>query len=73
MRAKKFVLASMLVVLMGLVGGCHYGSDDDHRAWGYGRGGVTNREAFQAGRAYERRRAWNDGPYWDRRYGYYRR
>jgi hypothetical protein len=73
MKVKKFVMASMLVVLMGLVAGCHYGSDDDYRGWGYARGGVSNREAFQAGRAYERRRqsTWSYSP-WDR-YGYYRR
>jgi hypothetical protein len=76
MRAKKFVIVSMFLVLMGLVGGCHSGSHDDDRAWGYGRSSVTPREAFQAGRAYERRRAWNNDRYsyspWDR-YGYYRR
>jgi hypothetical protein len=72
MKAKKLVMVYMFVVLMGLVGGCHYGSDDDHRGWGYGRA-VSNREAFRAGRAYERRReAWGYSPYYER-YGYYRR
>jgi hypothetical protein len=72
MKAKKFVMVSMLVVLMGLVGGCHYGSDNDYSGSGYGRS-VSQREAFQAGRAYERRRgAWSYSPSWDR-YGYYRR
>jgi hypothetical protein len=72
MKPKKLVMVSMFVVLMGLLGGCHYGSDDDHRGWGYGSA-VSNREAFRAGRAYERRReAWGYSPYYDR-YGYYRR
>ena len=70
MKAKKLVMVSMFV-LMGLVGGCHYGSDDDHRGAGYGRA-ASNREAFRAGRAYERRQAWTSGPYYDRS-GYYRR
>ena len=72
MKAKKFVMVSMLVVLMGLVAGCHYGSDNDYSGWGYGRSD-SQRDAFRAGRAYERRRgAWGYTPYYDR-YGYYRR
>jgi hypothetical protein len=71
MKAKKLVMVSMFVFSMGLLGGCHYGSDDDHRGWGYGRA-ASNREAFRAGRAYERRRE-AYSPYYDRRYGYYRR
>jgi hypothetical protein len=73
MKVKKFVMASMLVVLMGLVAGCHYGSDDDYSGWGYGSG-ASQRDAFRAGRAYERRRqaTWGYSPYYDR-YGYYRR
>jgi hypothetical protein len=74
MKAKKFVLASMLVVLLGLVGGCHYGSDNDHRAWGYGNS--SYRDGFRDGRSYQRRRdtgtAWGYSPYYER-YGYYRR
>ena len=70
MKAKKFVMVSMLLVLMGLVAGCHYGNDD--RWSGYGDRG-SYRDAFRAGRAYERRReAWGNSPYYDR-YGYYRR
>jgi hypothetical protein len=68
MKAKKFVMVSMFV-LMGLVAGCHYGDD---RWSGYGDRG-SYRDAFQAGRSYERRRgAWGYSPYYDR-YGYYRR
>lgn len=70
MNAKNFVLISMLVVLMGLVGGCHYGSDDDHR--GYGRGYGSYREGFRDGRTYQSRRdVWRDR-YYDRS-GYWRR
>jgi hypothetical protein len=73
MKAKKFVMVSMLVVLMGLVGGCHYGSHDDYRGYGDGPS-VSQRDAFRAGRAYERRReaTWGYSPYYNR-YGYYRR
>jgi hypothetical protein len=69
MKAKKFVIVSMLVVLMGLVAGCHYGDD---RWSGYGDSG-SYRDGFRAGRTYERRRetGWAYSP-WDR-YGYYRR
>src|SRR5687768_9497319 len=73
MKAKKFVMVSMLVVLMGLVAGCHYGSDNDYSGWGYGRSSGSQRDAFRAGRAYERRQqTWGNSPYYDRwdRYGY---
>jgi hypothetical protein len=77
MKAKKFVMVSMLVVSMGLVAGCHYGSHDDYRGYGYGNGsGSSMRDAFRAGRAYERRQGagggWGYSPY-SNRYGYYRR
>lgn len=78
MKAKKFVMVSMLVVLMGLVGGCHYGSHDDYRGYGYGYGSSSGsgsyREGFRDGRSYERRRegGWGFSRY-DDRYGYYRR
>jgi hypothetical protein len=71
MKAKKFVMVSMLVVLMGLVGGCHYGADNDYSGWGYGNSN-SMREAFRAGRAYERRNGAWGSPYYDR-YGSYRR
>jgi hypothetical protein len=72
MKTKKFVVASLLVVLMGLVAGCHNGDD---RWSGYGDRG-SYRDGFRDGRVYERRRetgsAWSYRPYYDR-YGYYRR
>jgi hypothetical protein len=69
MKAKKFVMVSMFV-LMGLVAGCHYGDDDRWSGYGYR---ASQRDAFRAGRAYERRReAWGS-PYYYERYGYYRR
>jgi hypothetical protein len=71
MKAKKFLMVSMLVVLMGLVGGCHYQSSDGYR--GYGSGYGSYRDGFREGRAYERRRDdWGGSRYYDR-YGYYRR
>jgi hypothetical protein len=73
MKAKNFLAISMLVVLMGLVGGCHYGSYDDHRDYGYSSSSGSYREGFRDGRAYERRRDdWGASRYSDR-YGYYRR
>ncbi|HEY2919813.1 MAG TPA: hypothetical protein VGK77_12575 [Candidatus Binatia bacterium] len=69
MNAKNFVMISMLVVLMGLVGGCHYGSDDGHRGYGYGSRSGSYREGYRDGRAVERRRdAWADSRYYDRPY-----
>lgn len=58
MKSKKFLMVSMLLVSMGVIGGCHYGShDDDHRDYrysGYSRSG-SYRDGFRDGRAYERR------------------
>jgi hypothetical protein len=67
MKAKKFVMVSMFL-LMGLVAGCHHGDD---RWSGYGDRD-SYRSGFRDGRVYERRReAWGS-PYYER-YGYYRR
>jgi ABC-type Fe3+-hydroxamate transport system substrate-binding protein len=70
MKAKKLVMVFMFV-LMGLVAGCHYGDD----RWSYGDDRYSNRDAFRAGRAYERRQAWRygPGPYYERYSYYYRR
>ena len=71
MKRKGF-LALSLLLLLGMVGGCHYGSYDDHRwygsGYGYGSSGTsTYREGFRDGRAYERRReGWNYSRYDDR-------
>jgi hypothetical protein len=68
MKAKKIVMVSIFV-FMGLIAGCHYGDD----RWYYGDG-YSNRDAFRAGRAYERRRqAWGYRPYYERYSYYYRR
>jgi hypothetical protein len=70
MNAKHFLTVAMLFVLAGLLGGCHYGSYDGHRARGYGYSNRADsyRDGFRDGRGYERRRdAWND------RYDYWRR
>ena len=69
MKPKKFLTLSILVVLIGLLGGCHYQSHDDYR--GYGSGSGSYRDGFREGRAYERRRDdWGGSRYYG---GYYRR
>jgi hypothetical protein len=71
MKAKKFLTVSMLVVLMGLIGGCHYESVDGYP--GYGSSYGSYRDGFRDGRASERRRdGWGYSRY-DDRYGHYRR
>jgi hypothetical protein len=73
MNAKNLLMVSMLFVLVGLVGGCHYGSNDDHRGYGngYSNSSGAYREGYRDGRAYERRRGdWTDrslSDYWRRR------
>ena len=56
----KFLAISMLVVLLGLVAGCHSGDD---RWSGYGDGG-SYRDGFRDGRVYERRRETGSGWGW---------
>jgi hypothetical protein len=78
MKAKKFLTLSILVVLIGLLGGCHYQSHDDYRGYGSGyssyrdgSGYGSYRDGFREGRAYERRRDdWVGSRYYG---GYYRR
>jgi len=71
MKAKKFLLITMLVILIGFVGGCHYGTSDDQRGYGYGTSSGSYRDGFREGRAYERRRdGWGSSRYND---DYYRR
>ena len=70
MKAKTFLAVSVLVVLMGLVAGCHELSTDRHR---YGSSYGSYRDGFRDGRAYERRGDnWRDSRY-DNRSDYYRR
>ncbi len=53
MKAKKLLAVSMLVISMGLIGGCHYGLVDGYDDYGgYG----SYRDGFRDGRDYERRR-----------------
>lgn len=76
MNARKVLMASMLFVLAGLAGGCHYGVYDDHRdygsGYGYGSSSGSYRDGFRDGRAYERRRDdWGNrytSDYWRRRW-----
>ena len=70
MKAKKFLTIAILIGSMGLVGGCHYGVDDDHDyASGYG----SYRDGFRDGRSYERRRDNLRNSRSDNRRDYYRR
>lgn len=66
MNAKKVLMISTVVVLVGFLGGCHYDSWDDHRD--YSRSGAY-REGYRDGRAAERRREdLREGRYSDRDY-----
>ena len=66
MNAKTFLMIATLVVSLGFIGGCHYGSRDGHRD--YSRSG-SYREGYRDGRAAERRRDdWREGRSYDRDY-----
>jgi hypothetical protein len=69
----KFLAISMLVVLLGLVAGCHQSSVDGYRGYSNNYGSRrygSYRDGFRDGRAYERRRDdWRDSRY---RYDYSR-
>jgi hypothetical protein len=67
MKVRKYLLLSMLVVLLGTTAGCHYGSHDDRRGYGYGRSG-SYREGYRDGRAAERRDENSRDRYYDRDY-----
>ena len=74
MKATKFLMLSMLVIFLGAVGGCHYGSHDDDRDYGYRNRAGSYREGYRDGRAAERRnengrdsRYYDRGDYWWRR------
>lgn len=78
MKAKKFVTISLLIVALGLIGGCHDKSSDSYRyGRGYGtyRDGYGNyREGYRDGRVAERRRDnWRDSRWDDRRDDWRRR
>ena len=61
MKVKNFLAVSMLIVLMGLIGGCYYGVPDRYRD--YSDDG-SYRDGFRDGRAFERRRDdWRDRHY----------
>ena len=53
MKTKNFLAVFMLVVVMGLIGGCHYGVE--HRNRDYSDDG-SYRDGYRDGRVYERRR-----------------
>jgi len=61
MKVKNLLAVSMLVVVMGLIGGCYYGVADGYRD--YSDDG-SYRDGFRDGRNLERRRDdWRDGGY----------
>ncbi len=63
----KTFLALFFLVVVGLVSGCHYGANDDHRARGYYGQSGPYREGFRDGRVYERQRSgWGYNRYDDR-------
>jgi hypothetical protein len=73
MKTKTFLMAAMLVVLVGFVGGCHYGSHDDRRDYGSRNRSEAYRDGFRDGRALERRNdnwrtRYDDRDYWRRRW-----
>ena len=71
MKAKNLPAFFLLVVLIGLTGGCHKLASDDYNDYDSSSGSYG--DGFRDGRAYERRRetGWAYTP-WER-YGYYRR
>jgi hypothetical protein len=63
----KISLALSVLILAGLLSGCHYGTEDDDPAWGYYGHSDSYREGFRDGRAYERRRSgWGYSRYGER-------
>jgi len=69
MKAKKFLTISMLVIFLGVIGGCHYGSHDDDRDYGYRNRAGSYGEGYRDGRAAERRNEnRRDSRYYDRDY-----
>ena len=61
MKVKNLLAVSMLVVVMGLIGGCYYGVPDGYRD--YSDDG-SYRDGFRDGRGFERRRDdWRDRRY----------
>jgi hypothetical protein len=71
MTAKKIMTLALLAGLTGVLGGCHYGIDDDHD---YINGYGSYRDGYRDGRTYERRRDdWRSRRYDDSRDIYRRR
>ena len=66
MKTNKFLPMAMLVGLVGLLSGCHYGMiDDDHD---YSSGYGSYRHDYRDRRNHERRRDdWRNSRYHDRR------
>lgn len=54
MKTKRFLAVFLLIVLTGLIGGCHELASDDYNE--YGSVSDPYRDGFRDGRAYERRR-----------------
>ncbi|HEU4344844.1 MAG TPA: hypothetical protein VFU31_25115 [Candidatus Binatia bacterium] len=71
MKAKNVLVVSLLVVLTGLIGGCHELASDDYSDYSNASG--SYRDGFRDGRAYERRREDRRDSRYDDRGDYYRR
>jgi hypothetical protein len=70
MKAKNILAVSLLVVLTGLISGCHELASDDYND--YGSSG-SYRDGFRDGRAHQRRRDDRRQSRYDDRDDYYRR
>jgi hypothetical protein len=72
MRTKKFVSVALLLLAVGVLGGCHHWSSDSYRYsdnYRYRDGSGSYRDGFRDGREYEKRREnWRDDRYADRDY-----
>jgi hypothetical protein len=70
MKAKNILAVSLLVVLTGLIGGCHELASNDYNDYG---SSDVYRDGYRDGRAYERRRDDRRDSRYDNRGDYYRR
>ena len=71
MKAKNILAVFLLVVLTGVIGGCHELASDDYNDYGSSSG--SYRDGYRDGRAHERRRDDRRDSRYDDRGDYYRR
>jgi hypothetical protein len=72
MKAKNLLAVFLLVVLIGLTGGCHKLASDDYNDYDSSSAGSYG-DGFRDGRAYERRRDDQRDSRYNDRGDYYRR